>query len=174
MSPEAARFARLGAALLLLVAHLARTTKGAFPPGPAAVALALCVSVTEAARNAFAALGADDTLPTEDRARLLEAAALFRRAAGLIATRIPGPRGGAALASLAGFSAVGRDGGDIASYFATALPVASPATMDEAAGAALDALRRDPLVLASEGAASLLLLMDTVTDGVTLFGVRAS
>lgn len=173
MNPSAARFARLGAALLVLAGALARGTKGAFPPGPAAIALGVAVAVTEAARNAFAALGSLESTPTLERAALLEVAAAFRKGAGVLATRMPGPRGGASVPSLAGFSAIGRDAGGLADYFDAALPTSSIVSVDEGALAALGALRRDALVLAAEGPESLLLLLDTVSDGVAVFGMRA-
>lgn len=173
MTPEAARFARLAAALLLLAAHIARASRGAFPPGPASLALALAVSTAEAARNGFAVLGADESLTAEDRARLLGLAALFRRGAGVLATRMPGPRGGVSLPSLAGFSAPGLDGGGISDFFESALPRSAPVAVDGAAGAALDALRRDPLALAAEGAAGVSVLMGAAADGISVFGARA-
>jgi hypothetical protein len=156
------RFALVGVLLLLLTARLARTTKGAFPTGQAAVALAVTVAYVDAAKNAFAVLGADDSLFVEDRARVLELAAYFRKAAGTIATRLPGPRGSASLPSLTAFS----EGATLASYFDPAAD-GSLVNVDEAARNAIEALRRDPLAMAAEPLSVLLLQMETATAGIS-------
>lgn len=163
MNDAIKEFARIGAALLALVAKLALQTKGAFPAGAASTTLALGIAYSEAARNAFMALGHDDTLPPEERVRLLEAGAYFRQALGIIATRMPGPQGGAVVSSLVGFS---QPGGSISGYFAS--NAAPPVSVSAAAKDALDALRRDPLALAAEGRVPILLLMDAVADGVVV------
>lgn len=165
MGVVASRFALVGVLLLLVVSRLARTTKGAFP-GQAAVALAVCVSFVDAARNAFAVLGADEGLSTEDRARVLEAAAAFRKAAGLISTRLPGPRGAASLPVLTAFS----EGATLGGHFDAVLAAGSLVTVDEAARNALDALRRDPMALAAEPVSALLLQMETAVAGITFTG----
>jgi hypothetical protein len=148
-----------GADLLKVVARQALESKGSFSAAPQATTLALTVAYAEAAANAFAVIAAEPGLGAEDRAKMQRAATIYRQAQATIATRMPGPRGSAALPSLA-------NGGGLADLI---LPTAqAPVMVTAEAQAAIEGLRRDPVLLASEGRDAVLLLMQTVNDGLVV------
>jgi hypothetical protein len=155
-------FAAKGADLMLLVSRLALDTQGAFTSSSASITLSFAAAYAEAARNAFLVLSQDPSLMAADRARLMALANTFRKALGLIATRIPGPKGVAEVPSLAGFS----QGMSLADYFGPA--EATKLAVEPAAQAALEALRRDPIALAEQGTQAILLLVDAVVSGVAV------
>src|SRR4051812_4006586 len=113
MNPIAQTFALNGSALLTRVSRLALETKGAFPAGPAATVLSLCVSYCEAGRSAFAVLANAPGVPTVERTELLEVSTQFRTSLGIIATTMAGPRGLSTTTSLAD---LGPDGGGLALF----------------------------------------------------------
>lgn len=163
MNETLKQFAGIGASLFYIVVWLAKQTKGSFPPGPASITLAMAVAFGEAARNAFLAMAAAPGVSTTDRAVMQQVASEFRRGLGVVAVYMPGPRGVAAVASTAPLS---KPGGGLAQFFVGTAAV--PVSVSAAAQAALDALRRDPLVLAAEGPEPVMRLVSAVVDGVAV------
>jgi hypothetical protein len=161
------RFAAHGAALLRLVQRLAVETRGAFPGGHAATALAVAIAVCEAGRNAFWVLGSVEGQDAEDRARRLGAASTFRKALGTIAMTMPGPRGDAEVTSTRGLSAERAEDRTTLPHYFESSPLPHVA-LEGLAQAALDGLRRDPLVLAAEGEEAVRRLMDAACDGIAV------
>lgn len=154
-------FAATGAALLQLAARLARETRGQFT-GVAGGVLVTARAYAEAGRNGFFAIGADETIPDPDRLSALTMGRLFAGAVGILATAFGTSGTVQVLTPLAGTPLPGQS--LLADYFADAAPAV---TVAPPAQAALDVLRRDPLLLNAD-AATIGSLMAAVADGVSL------
>ncbi|CAH2606345.1 conserved protein of unknown function (plasmid) [Rhodovastum atsumiense] len=157
------RFAEVGANLLRLAAQLARDTRGTFADG-AAPALGTVIAYSEAARNGFQVLAADPGMSEMQRLIAGEMAVSFSKALGTIATRF------GQSATMPTLEPLREDAppplrAALADMFATD---PGPVTVTPGALAALDSLRRDPLTLASAGAAAVVQLMAAASEGVVI------
>lgn len=154
-------FGFLGQELTDLTSGMARATQGLFD-GKAEIVLQTDHDFLEAGWFAYSALAVSEEIPELTRINCSQMATLFREALGVLATHFPNK------GSVRSFEDLGIYDPDrpnrIAEYFG---PNSAPlVSVTAVARDALNALRRDPLMLTSLGAPAILRLMRQAVDGI--------
>lgn len=163
MSDPTFDFAAKGADLLRLTASVGRATQGQWV-GAALVALETTISFTQAGANAFAALCLSGNLSAEQRVAVQGLAGRFREALGTLATHFQTAGTVPTLAPLGAYNPNNPNAARLAPAMDDA--IAALVSVNSTAQSALDLLRRDPLVLSTLPATSLLSAMAAAVSGV--------
>lgn len=163
MSEPIFDFSSKAADLLRLTASVGLATQGQWV-GAAQVVLDTTTSFTQAGANAFAALCLSGPLTQEQKIVVQSLAARFREALGTLATHFKTIGTVPTLAPLGVYDPNNPNAARLAPAMDDA--IAALVSVNSTARSALDLLRRDPLVLATLSADSLLSAMVVATSGV--------